>query len=306
MGRWRDDHDDFEWNYYREDRPIKVKDGIKAKSERGEIGSTWWSKRWIKVLESFSMGTRLTRGRSYARQGQVISIDIEPGIVRAKVQGSMPKPYNVKIKLKPLSDQNWEKVTGAMASQAIFAAKLLAGEMPTNIEEAFHAVHLSLFPTAVSDLETDCTCPDWANPCKHIAAVYYLLAERFDEDPFLIFKLRGRTKEQIIQTLRAKRIETLPPESASSSTSDDAARADTTPLLEDTLDTFWQAGEGLAVFAVNPTAPRIDKAILKRLGDAPFTIDDRNITAILSKAYDMVDAPFKTSTPTWLVSDRPQ
>ena len=306
MGRWRDDYDDFEWNYYREDRPIKVKDGIKAKSERGEIGSTWWSKRWIKVLESFSMGKRLTRGRSYARQGQVMSIDIEPGIVKAKVQGSMAKPYNVKIKLKPLSDQNWEKVTAAMASQALFAAKLLAGEMPTNIEEAFHAVHLSLFPTAVSDLETDCTCPDWANPCKHIAAVYYLLAERFDEDPFLIFKLRGRTKERIIQTLRAKRIETLPPESASSSTSDDAAGADTTSLLEDTLDTFWQAGEGLAVFAVNPTAPRIDKAVLKRLGDAPFAIDDRNITALLSKAYDMVDAQFKTGTPTWLVSDKSQ
>ena len=303
MGRWRDDYDDYAWNYYREDQPIQVKDGIKAKSERGEIGSTWWSKRWIKTLESFSMGTRLTRGRSYARKGQVISIDIEPGIVKAKVQGSMPKPYNVKIRLKPLSDANWEKITGAMASQALFAAKLLAGEMPTNIEEAFHSVHLSLFPTAGSDLETDCSCPDWANPCKHIAAVYYLLAERFDEDPFLIFKLRGRTKEQIISTLRTKRIETLPSESPSSPTNSEATHTDPSPVLEDALDTFWQAGEGLAAFAVNPTAPRVDKAILKRLGDAPFTIDDRNLTAILSKAYDMVDAPLKADSPTWLVSD---
>ncbi|MGH2496701.1 MAG: SWIM zinc finger family protein [Ktedonobacteraceae bacterium] len=304
MGRWRDSYDDFEWNYYRADQPIRVKDGIKAKSERGEIGSTWWSKRWIKTLESFSMGTRLTRGRSYARRGQVVSIDIEPGIVKAKVQGSMPKPYNVKIKLKPLSDANWEKVTGAMASQALFAAKLLAGEMPTNIEEAFHAVHLSLFPTAISDLETDCSCPDWANPCKHIAAVYYLLAERFDEDPFLIFKLRGRTKEQIISTLRAKRIETLPSESVSSAANTTIEQPDNSPLLEDSLDTFWQAGEGLAVFAVNPAAPGIDKAILKRLSDAPFTIDDRNITAILARAYDMIDASFSTDAPTWLVSDR--
>ena len=302
MGRWRDDYDDYEWNYYHANQPIRVKDGIKAKSERGEIGSTWWSKRWIKTLESFSMGTRLTRGRSYARQGQVISIDVEPGIVKAKVQGSMPKPYNVKIRLKPLSDPDWEKVTDAMASQALFAAKLLAGEMPTNIEEAFHAVNLSLFPTALSDLETDCSCPDWANPCKHIAAVYYLLAERFDEDPFLIFKLRGHTKEQIISTLRAKRIETLPPESISSST--DITGDDTSPLLEDNLDTFWQAGEGLANFTVNPMAPRVDKAILKRLGDAPFTGDDRNLTALLSKAYDMVDAAINTAEPTWLVSDR--
>src|SRR5437588_12759165 len=103
-----------------------------------------------------------------------------------------------------------------MASQAIFAAKLLAGEMPQDIEEAFSAVQISLFPLATTDLDTDCSCPDWANPCKHIAAVYYLLAERFDEDPFLIFKLRGRTKEQIIQVLREKRAQTQPEEGPSS------------------------------------------------------------------------------------------
>ncbi len=287
MGRWRDD--DY-WDYYEPSRPIKVEGGIKTKSERGEIGSTWWSKRWIEVLESLSMGTRLTRGRSYARQGQVISIDIEPGVVKAKVQGSRPKPYNIKIQLRPLSDQDWEEATEAMAAQAIFAAKLLAGEMPTNIEEAFHAVKLSLFPTAAKDLVTDCSCPDWANPCKHIAAVYYLLAERFDEDPFLIFKLRGRTKDEIIQALREKRTETLPVESAAPSASDDSIQADDGFLLEDNLDTFWQEGEGLDGFTVNPTAPEVDKAILKRLGDAPFTIEGHTIAALLARAYDVVDA----------------
>src|SRR2546427_12290180 len=195
MGRWREDYDD--WGYYEPSRPIRVQGGIKTKKEYGQIGETWWSKRWIAVLESFSLGTRLTRGRSYARQGQVISIDVEPGIVKAKVQGTQPRPYAIKIKLKPLSDNDWDRVTEAMASQAIFAAKLLAGEMPTEIEEAFDEVNVALFPTAETDLDTDCSCPDWANPCKHIAAVYYLLAERFDEDPFLIFKLHGLIKEQI-------------------------------------------------------------------------------------------------------------
>ncbi len=286
MGRWRDN--DY-WDYYEPSRPIKVEGGIKTKSERGEIGSTWWSKRWIGVLESFSMGTRLTRGRSYARQGQVLSIDVEPGIVKAKVQGSRPKPYDVKIRLKPLSDQDWDKVTEAMASQAIFAAKLLAGEMPTNIEEAFSAVKLSLFPTKVTELDTECSCPDWANPCKHIAAVYYLLAERFDEDPFLIFKLRGRTKEQIIAALREKRTETSPAESASTLESAVSTEADTSPPLAESLDTFWQAGEALDAFAVNPTAARIDNAILKRLGEAPFSIGGQNITSLLAKAYRAVD-----------------
>ena len=173
MGRYRrggyDDDDDGDDGYYRyggwgypKSRPKPVEGGIKTKSERGAIGETWWSKRWVHILESFGMGTRLTRGRSYARQGQVLSVDVEPGIVKAKVQGSMPKPYNIKIQLQPLSSQDWDKVTDAMASQALFAAKLLAGEMPTNIEEAFSTVKLSLFPTSINDLKTDCSCPDWA------------------------------------------------------------------------------------------------------------------------------------------------
>jgi uncharacterized Zn finger protein len=278
------------WDYFEPSRPIKVEGGIKTKSEHGAIGSTWWSKRWVSVLESFNMGARLTRGRSYARQGQVLSIDVQPGVVKAKVQGSRPRPYNVEIHLKPLSDQDWDRVTDAMADQAIFAAKLLAGEMPTNIEEAFSAVQLSLFPTAARELETDCSCPDWANPCKHIAAVYYLLAERFDEDPFLIFKLRGRTKEQIIEVLRQKRVASLPAESASPSPdADDSSAAGNALSLEDYLDTFWQAGEALDSFTVNPTAPRVDKAILKRLGDAPFTVAGQNISSLLAKAYDTVD-----------------
>jgi len=278
------------WDYFEPSRPIKVEGGIKTKSEHGAIGSTWWSKRWVSVLESFNMGARLTRGRSYARQGQVLSIDVQPGQVKAKVQGSRPRPYNVEIHLKPLSDQDWDKVTDAMADQALFAAKLLAGEMPTNIEEAFSAVQLSLFPTAARELETDCSCPDWANPCKHIAAVYYLLAERFDEDPFLIFKLRGRTKEQIIEVLRHKRAASLPAESASPSPdADDPTAAENALSLEDHLDTFWQAGEALDSFTVNPTASRVDKAILKRLGDAPFTVAGQNISSLLAKAYDTVD-----------------
>lgn len=318
MGRWNNkyhknynDDDDFEdddfdedeedededeyswsggWNYYRENVPRKVANGLKTKSDRGAIGETWWSKRWVAVLESFGMGTRLTRGRSYARQGQVISIDVEPGIMRSKVQGSRPKPYDVKIKLKPLSDKDWDKVTDAMADQAIFVAKLLAGEMPTNIEEAFATAKVSLFPTNKQELVTDCSCPDWANPCKHIAAVYYILAERFDEDPFLIFKLRGRSKEEIIQTLRSKRAETLPVETAGANPAEQAAQVEDAPLLVENPQTFWLADEALDTFSVRPVAPAVEKALLKRLGVAPFSVGNQNIATLLGKAYEKVDA----------------
>ncbi len=237
------------------------------------------------------MGQRLTRGRSYARQGQVLSIDVQVGIVKSRVQGSRPRPYNIEIRLKPLSDKDWDAVTEAMAAQAIFAAKLLAGEMPTNIEEAFATAKVSLFPTSKHELETKCSCPDYANPCKHIAAVYYLLAERFDEDPFLIFKLRGRSKEQIVEVLRQRRVDMLALQpTAPSIDAADTPTNEQSLSLEDHLHTFWQAGEALQSFAVNPAAPKVDKAILKRLGNAPFVVGGQNITSLLAKAYDAVDA----------------
>ena len=280
---------DNHWNYYSQHKPRKVVGGIKTKSERGAIGTTWWSKRWLQTLESFGMGARLTRGRSYARQGQVRSIDIQSGIVKAKVQGSMPKPYSVTIELHPLNDTEWSLVAAKMASQAIFAAKLLAGEMPTNIEEAFSAVRLSLFPTRLNDLHTNCTCPDYANPCKHIAAVYFILAEQFDEDPFLIFKLRGRTKEQLIAILREKRASLTPQHHVMADTTATEEAAPMEQLyLQDMLPTFWQAGTGLEQFTVRPRPPEVEKAILKRLGNAPFMAGKENLSQTLGHVYDVV------------------
>lgn len=187
--------------------PVPVASGIRARSRRGAIGETWWSQRWVAVLESFGLGSRLARGRAYARRGQVLEIDVQPGVVRARVQGTRPAPYRVEIRVAPLTDRQWGQVVRVLARQASFAASLLAGEMPPNIEEAFQAARVSLFPSRLTELRTSCSCLDWANPCKHVAAVYYLLAEALDRDPFVIFTLRGRTQERIIEQLRALRAE---------------------------------------------------------------------------------------------------
>ena len=287
-----------EWDYYSESRPRKIEGGIKAKSGRGAIGETWWSKRWVHVLETLGMGARLARGRSYARQGQVLSINVAPGQVKARVQGSLLKPYFIAIQLQPLSDEDWESVIGVMASQALFAAKLLAGEMPAKIEDAFSAADLSLFPTTEEDLLTKCSCPDWANPCKHIAAVYYILAEQFDEDPFLIFKLRGRSKEEIVEALRHKRAEALPSEAASAPVVANVQETvgDATLHPDSSLETFWIAGEALDNFVVNPGKPAVNKAVLKRLGDAPFSIGGQNLANLLAQAYDMVESAALSKT----------
>jgi uncharacterized Zn finger protein len=177
-----------------------------------------------------------------------------------------------------------------MAGQALFAAKLLSGEMPQNIEEAFLAAHVSLFPVNSSELETECSCPDWANPCKHIAAVYYLMADRFDEDPFLIFKLRGRTREAIMAALREKR--SAYPTETPPETPVIEARTESRPLeeaapLEECLDNFWQAGETLTDFRVDLAPPQVENAVLKRLGDAPFKLGKQNLTELLMPAYQI-------------------
>lgn len=279
-----------DWRYYEPAQPRPVSDGIRTKTRRGAIGETWWSKRWIEVLESLGMGARLDRGRSYARRGQVISIAIEKGIVRSKVQGTRAKPYSVKIELKPLSAKEWDKATEAMAAQAMFAAKLLSGEMPQSIEEAFATAHVSLFPTSARELDTGCSCPDWANPCKHIAAVYYLLAERFDEDPFLIFKLRGLTREEIIETLREKRYQARPEEEISTAVEDHSYEETASVPLEECVDRFWEAGGALNSFSVHPALPEVDNAVLKRLGDAPFAVGKHNVASLLVKAYTVASS----------------
>ena len=189
-GRW--DYPEFEPS-----RPLPAKGGIAARSRRGAIGEEWWSRRFIQLLESFGVGSRLKRGRNYARAGQVIELDVEPGIVIAKVQGSRYTPYKVRIRTKPLSDAQWRRVEKAMSAQALHLAKLLAGEMPHEIEQVFTSCKLALFPTSASELKASCTCPDWENPCKHVAATYYILAEQFRPRPVPHLRLarprQGRT-----------------------------------------------------------------------------------------------------------------
>ncbi len=195
-----DDWDRF-GRYPAPSRPRAAKGGIKAASQRGSFGESWWGRRWVQVLESFDIGARLQRGRSYARQGQVLSIDVGKGMVEARVQGSRSTPYQVTIKVRPLMAAEWKRLAAELSRQAIFVARLLAGEIPQDIEKAFSEAGLSLFPEKLKEISTACSCPDWSNPCKHVAAVYYLLGEAFDRDPFLIFRMRGMDRDEFLGML---------------------------------------------------------------------------------------------------------
>jgi uncharacterized Zn finger protein len=299
------------WDYGDYRPTIKAKGGIKAQSKRGQFGTSWWAKRWIAVLEGFNIGTRLGRGRAYARKGQVLAIDIATGLVKAKVQGSFPKPYNVTIKVKLLPESDWQKLVAALSSQAIFAAKLLAGEMPQEIEQAFAAVGLSLFPEKLRDLETSCSCPDWSNPCKHIAAVYYLLGEEFDRDPFLVFTLRGMSREAFLgamshvgQTKGTPRVTKAKPTGQATAAPlksevakrtrrgkpAEATRRSVTPSLpSEPLPpdgaSFWGGAVLPADFFGTVNLPPVTAALPRRLGSFPFWRGDQPFIEVIEQVY---------------------
>lgn len=282
--RSRSYYDDY-WPHYEPTRPIEV-DGIKAKSQWGKFVQSWWADKWINALTRLMDAGRLSRGRSYARKGQVLEIDIKAGKVAARVQGSRPSPYKVNIELKPLSDEQWAKVLDTLAEQAIFAAQLLNEEMPADIEQVFDKAKVPLFPQSRGDLSTKCSCPDPANPCKHIAAVHYLLGERFDADPFLLFELRGRSKAAIIAALRERRAagtsaqETLP-------YVPDAIAAVDAPPLADCLDTYWGAPAAWDSVTLGIATPAVELALLKRLG-LPDFVDATTFRAQMERVYSGV------------------
>lgn len=288
MARRRYSYYDDYWPHYEPSRPIAVKDGIKAKSQRGAFVKQWWGDRWINALTRLMDPGRLSRGRSYARRGQVLEINIEPGYVSARVQGSRPTPYKVRIELRPLSDQQWDKVFDALAEQAIFAAQLLNGEMPQDIEQVFDAVQVPLFPSSKGDLKTDCSCPDWANPCKHIAAVYYLLGERFDEDPFLLFQLRGRDKDAIMAALRERRIQGTEPVGEAAYTPEAVEAVEAPPLTEN-LEQYWRMGPEAESLTFRIGEPQVEMALLKRLGVPDFEgLDGRSFWTQMEDVYRAV------------------
>lgn len=271
--------------HYERPRPLPAPGGIPARSRRGAIGETWWSRRFIGLLESFGVGSRLKRGRNYARTGQVTELEIEPGVVLAKVQGSRYSPYRVRIRGKILSEQQWRRAEKAMAAQALPLARLLAGEMPHDIEELFASCKLTLFPRSVRELTASCTCPDGENPCKHIAAAYYILAEHFDEDPFLIFAWRGREQDELVERLRARRGAGERGGRASTPSGQTTRAPEPCAPLSAVLDSFWSSGPELQALHVSPLAGEAPDALLRQLGPAPVEAGDRNLAEILAPAY---------------------
>jgi uncharacterized Zn finger protein len=178
-------------------------------SDDGLSQQPWWVEQWMELINSYRFKKRLERAWAYAREGHVTSIRFEGRRVHARVQGTDEDPYKVKLWLDVLKDEDWRYVLEALTMKARWSAQLLAGIMPADIERAFAASGRRLFPFKLQEVRSECSCPDKANPCKHISAVYFLMGERFSEDPFVLFQLRGRTRAKLLEDLAAYRLQAI-------------------------------------------------------------------------------------------------
>ncbi len=270
-----------------------------------KFSKTWWGQLFIKALESFTDSGRLSRGRSYASNGKIKEYKINKGKITAKVRGSVnpyfgvyKEPlYKTEISLTPISQQDWERAIAFLSSQASFVSKLLMNEMPDNIEEAFYQkFKLHLLPYDSDDFETSCSCPDWSNPCKHIAGVYYLIASAIDQDPFLLFELRGLPREKLHQELMKSPLgEILSQGLAQKNVAPQPVESYYTKPILVTVNNnvnqkeFWQGQKRIPEHLPDNSSSNIPAIVVKKAGDSPrFWHQDRSFIAVMSDFYTRV------------------
>jgi len=275
------------------------------------ISRTWWGERFLEALEQCTDSGRLSRGRSYSRPGRMLSFSIEGAHINARLRGNInpyfgvykePR-YTVEIQLKAIAAKKWKQILKRLAGNAGWLSRLLMNEMPDDIEDAFRDFGVSLLPASPADLKTACSCPDWANPCKHVAGTYYKVAGLLDQDPFLLFELRGITRKklrkQLASTPLGKALVAEMEEGLDAKPEPVASRfpAPARMALEGEigLRDFWQ---GKSIPELPPTAkgPGVPALLIKKQGDyPPFWPGDNSFIEAMEAIYEQVRIKNKKS-----------
>jgi uncharacterized Zn finger protein len=284
----------------------------KTQASKTQFSRTWWGARFIQALESFTDPGRLGRGRSYARGGKVLNFQIDKNQITAQVKGSVnpyygvykEPTYNISIELKPISEKNWSNAIAHLATKASIISRLLMNEVPENIEESFAEFGLHLLPHDRKDFKTHCSCPDSSNPCKHIAGVYYQVAAQLDQDPYLLFELRGLTRSELQAQLKQSPLgQALATELDTQAIPLEASPSLYAPLQQQpvtespTVREFWMGKKRLPQMSASPDSKDLEPAtrtsvsaiVIKKQGDyPPFWHKDQSFVAIMEELYDRV------------------
>jgi uncharacterized Zn finger protein len=300
-------------------RPRKVRAGVKVPA--GDIAgpAAWAAHRWLRLLEQSAEGQVLVEGLEYARLGQTKRISIAPGSIAGSVQGRADRAYTTTISLSTFTPEQWDKVVDTMSEGAIYAAKLLAGELPPNIEDVFVPLGLKLFPTERDELKVTCDCeainaayrsafsaaelragrpalPPPSTPppkdgwCKHVACVGYLVGHKLATEPFLMFALRGLDGQQLLERLRHKRFLAGAAGGATPVYPQRVPGVSDVPFppLEDALEQFWEAGSSLQELDLPLSPPQVSHPLLRRLGPSPFQNAQFPLVGLLASCYETI------------------
>lgn len=288
----------------RPDAPRRVRHGVRLKRKEGVEALPERARQWLDLVHDGASPEAKLLGLEYAIAGQVASFSIVPGAVEALVQGRAPRPYPVKIECRTLDREQWDAVIQAMAREAIFAAKLLSGALPTSIDAPFEEAGCTLLPQGASELTITCPCGD-PLPCKHVVAVAMLVAERIEVDPPVLLALRGLPADRVLERLQQARAmrsasgSSVAPNASRASSVGVIRAATALPPIESCLHDFWRPGRQLADFDAAPPGQHAPHALLRRLGPSP--IGGRfPLVGLLASAYDTIRA----SALRWQERDR--
>jgi len=245
-----------------------------------QLGTTWWGKSWIKNMLKHGRFFRMQRGITYSKEQRISNVIIKKGEVFALCQGTAPVPYRVRIEFTPIVPKQWRQVINEMGQSLEIEAKLISGEMPQHINKLFMRNGVPLFPVPKQNLDATCNCPDQEVPCKHIAAVILTLASIFDYDPFMLFLLRGMSREELLQELRIQSMEELLKKNEKSAMSqdflvitEDVSKTFLTPNLQKMKPIEFDISKGVS-----------RETVFQQLG-TPSEINNQQFSSIMNSIY---------------------
>jgi uncharacterized Zn finger protein len=273
-------------------RPRKVRSGIRLKLDlEAPEGAGHAAGRVLRLLELSAAPAAREEGLNYGRLGQTRKLTVEPGAVTASIQGRAERAYEVRISLEAFGSEQWDQVADALNEQPRFAARLLSGEVPPDIEALFEPLELTLFPRAQQDVQVSCSCREKEPWCKHVCCLALLLAEKLSTEPTLIFRLRGADLEDLVERTRQRRLMAgadQRPAPVYVPRVPGASDAQATPL-EDSLEGFWRSPRPAEV-DLSLRAPEVSHPLLRRLGQSPFENGKFPLVGLLASCYEHISA----------------
>lgn len=237
--------------------------------------SSQWSGQFVGMLESLRMPAVFGQGRRHVRAGQVRSLSVSTSVVTGLVVDDEGTTHRARIGVRAYSAADWRRVERALAAEALHLARLLAGDVPEDLDRLLAGFGLSLFPTDLTEIALECSCPDWRRPCAHLAATMYAAAESFDADPFGILAWRGRGRAELLDNLRELRIAPA-----------DRPAVDAPAPEPPPVSGFWTAGPRL-----EPPLPRVPgsvrrpDAVLEQLEPLGLSAGRFEVADVLAAAY---------------------